>query len=415
MCLFNLAYSKKIVLITSGQPSLNPRLVKEADALTDAGYTVTVLYAYWNDWGTLHDQQLLPERKWQAIRIGGEPKEKRLTYFLSRLIHKACKFIVQKTHFYPQFAQFAVARSSYFLIKEAKKHKADLYIGHNLGALPAIVKAARLYNKPCGFDAEDFHRQEVSDDVNSYHFKIAKYIEDKYLPLTGYITAASSLIAERYTVLYNHNVTSILNVFPKTTGGGIINNQNEPLKLFWFSQTIGPNRGLEMVIEAIGLTKKNIELHLLGHPANGYKEHLLQMAAIAGVNSKIYFYEPIKADEIFCLAAQFDIGLASETGFCLNNNITLSNKLFTYIQSGLAVVANNTPAQNALINQYPQTGKKYNNVNELSAILNEYNENRELLHQTKMASFETGQSGLNWENESLEFLKLIKNIISKYE
>ena len=58
---------KKVVLITSGQPSLNPRLVKEADILANSGFDVTVLYAYWNNWGTTYDNDLLSNKKWNAI------------------------------------------------------------------------------------------------------------------------------------------------------------------------------------------------------------------------------------------------------------------------------------------------------------------------------------------------------------
>lgn len=407
----------KIVLITSGQPSLNPRMVKEADALTDAGYEVTVLYAYWNNWGTQHDKQLLSEKKWKAIRLGGDPQQKTVIYFFSRLIHRICMFTSRKTGNYKYFADSAIARSSYFLIKGAKKHKADLYIAHNLGALPAAVKTSLKYKKPCGFDAEDFHRQEGTDDINSFQYKITKYIEDRYLPVVDYITASSPLIAEQYAFLYNRKVTTILNVFPKTGLPAIINkNIDNSLRLFWFSQTIGPNRGLEMIIEGMGLTKIDIELHLLGHPVNNYKQHLLKLANIAGINtSKLYFYEPIKAGEIFSLAKKFDVGLASDINLCLNRNIALTNKIFTYIQSGLAVAVNNTLAQSALMHQYPKAGKIYNNAMGLSAILISYHENRELLYQTKKESFEIGQSQLNWECESEKFLQIVNETINRDE
>ena len=404
---------KKILLISSGQPSLNPRLVKEADALANAGYEVSVMYAYWNDWGTRYDKQLLAERKWKAIRVGGDPEQALFTWFLSRLILKTANYLLQKTGNYKYFADLAIARSSFFLKRAAKKLKADLYIAHNLGALPAVVKTALRNKKPCGFDAEDFHRQEITDDINSFHFKICSHLEDKYLPLVNYMSASSPLIADNYAILYNVKVTSILNVFTKTSRPPCINN-NKPLKLFWFSQTIGPNRGLEIIIEAMGLTKASTELHLLGQLGDGYRRHLFQLAQTSGISKdRIYFYAPVALDEIFNIASQFDIGLASETGFCLNNSIALSNKLFTYIQSGLAVAASNTPAQSVFIHQYPQTGKIYSNPVELSVILNQYNENRELLGETKKGSFKIGQTQLNWENESQRFLALVTGILSK--
>jgi hypothetical protein len=404
---------KKVVLISSGQPSLNPRLVKEADALTEAGYQVLVLYAYWNDWGTKLDQEILPEKKWSAICIGGDPKQRRAEWYLSRLIHKTFKYILQKTGNYNYFSDVAIARSSFFLIQEAKRHRADLYIAHNLGALPAAYKASELYKKPCGFDAEDFHRQEVTDDINSYNFKISSYIEDKYLPQVSYITASSPVIAEKYKLLYGPPVTCILNVFPKTTSFSITENKSHPLKLFWFSQTIGPNRGLEIIIEAMTLIPELVELHLLGNSADGYGEHLLQLAMVAGIRSNcIHIYKPIKPEKIFEIAAQFDIGLAAEINACLNRNIALTNKLFTYIQSGLAIAASNTLSQNKFVEQYPGTGKIYSTAKELSMILTEYDRNRQLLFQTKKEAFKIGQTQLNWENESQKFLTVIKNTLS---
>jgi hypothetical protein len=402
----------KVAIISSGQPSLNPRLVKEADALTNAGYEVVVLYTYWNEWGTRHDEPLLSEKKWKAIRLGGGPDQP-IAWFFSRLIHKTAVLMLQKTGNYRAFADIAIARGSYFLIKGAKKHRADLYIAHNLGALPAVVKTARFYKKPCGFDAEDFHRQEVNDDVNSYNFKIASAVEDKYLPAVNYLTASSPLIAEKYALLFKRTVTCVLNVFPKTPLLSVIQNKDKPLKLFWFSQTIGPKRGLETIIDSLGLTAIPIELHLLGRPAEGFKQHLLQLAQNAGIENKnMIFYEPIPAGHLPAMTAQFDIGLASETGFCLNNNIALSNKLFTYIQNGLAVAASNTPAQSAFMQQYPQTGKTYCNAKELSIILTTYHQNRELLFQTKKDAYKIGQTVLNWEIESRKFLNIINNVLT---
>jgi len=408
-----LVIPKKIVLISSGQPSLNPRLVKEADALTDAGYDVTVVYAYWNHWGTEHDKQLLASKKWKAIRLGGNPDEKRFTWFLSRLIHKANTYILQKTGNYKYFADLAIARSSYFLIRDAKKHKADLYIGHNLGSLPATVKTAKFHNKPCGFDAEDFHRQEGSDDSNSFHFKISKYIEDKYLPQVNYLTASSPLIANKYEELYNKKVTTILNVFPKTSDITIIHNTDKPLKLFWFSQTIGANRGLETVIEAMALTGSLTELHLIGYPTAGYREQLLQSAQQKGLSGdRIFFYDPVHANELFATAAQFDIGLASEVAdVCLNRDISLPNKIFTYLQSGLAIAASNTSAQSALMEKYPLAGKTYKDAQSLSEILTDYDKDRGLLWQTKKDAWQIGQTALNWEVESLTFLDVIKKTL----
>ncbi|RYY08097.1 MAG: hypothetical protein EOP43_01165, partial [Sphingobacteriaceae bacterium] len=131
--------SNKIVLITSGQPSLNPRLVKEADTLVSAGFDVTVIYQYWNSWGTKLDEQLLPAKKWKAIRVGGSPQYKKLIYWRSRLQHKVAKVLVKRFGFKFYLAEKAIGRCTFLLLKKALQHPADLYIAHNLAALPVAV------------------------------------------------------------------------------------------------------------------------------------------------------------------------------------------------------------------------------------------------------------------------------------
>ena len=410
----DLPNSKKVLFITAGQPSLNPRLVKEADALTGAGYEVIVLYAYWNKWGTRYDQQLLAGKKWKAIRVGGDPEQTPFPWAISRLILKTAKYILQKTGRYEYFAKLAISRSGYFLIRRAKREKADLYIAHNLGALPAAVETALYYKKPCGFDAEDFHRQEITDDINSFHFKICSYIENKYLPLVNYITASSPLIAERYATLYKVKATTLLNVFPKTPRSVVSNSdKDKPLKLFWFSQTIGPNRGLEDVIAALHLLKAHaFELHLLGEPAGDIKN--IFTIHLKDEPGTIHFHGPIPSDQIIEFASQFDIGLALERATPLNRDICLTNKIFTYIQAGLAVIASNTTAQTELLNQYPAIGKLYKkeNTQSLADALLYYLQNRDELFETRNAALIIADKQLNWENESQKFLNIIEDVLT---
>ena len=397
-----------------GQPSTNPRLVKEANALQEAGFEVSVVYSYWTDWAWENDKALFEKANWKAFLAGGSPFEQKFSYFFTRLRSKIVGFIAKNITLKFGIAEIARGRAYVELVKKAKSIKADLYIAHIQAALPAAVRAAKKHNAKCGFDAEDFHRHEIEDRLNSYNYKISKYIEDKYIPRVDYITTSSPLIAQQYASLYNRQVTVLQNVFPKTPALSLINNNQEgPLKLFWFSQTIGPGRGLETVIEALRLAKITVELHLLGLCPDDYKQQLLQISQAAGIASdKVHFYNPVQTDQIFAMAPAFDIGIASETGFSPNNNMALSNKLFTYIQCGLAVVASNTPAQYAFMQQHPQTGKIYNNANNLSVILTEYDADRDLLFQTKNESYKIGQTVLNWENESQKFLSLVRQTLN---
>ena len=396
---------KRVLLITSGQPSLNPRLVKEADALSNAGFSVTVLYAYWNSWGTKYDDTLLATRKWTAKRIGGSPTRGRFAYAISSLIFK-----ISKATGHRALAVSGLSRASYLLLGAAKKHKADIYIAHNLGALPAVVIAAKKYKKPCGFDAEDFHRNETTDDPIDGNVIRITSIENKYLPQINYFTASSPQIAERYNKLYpGLKPVIILNVFD--TVDSIPHRLGGPLRLFWFSQTIGANRGLEDAVSALKiLNDPGIELHLLGN-RSAFAKPFTDGLAAAGVN--VVFHDPIPPDDVLKFATQFDIGLALENRTPLNRDLCLTNKIFTYLQAGLGIVATETTAQAAFMEENPAIGSTYANkdVDTLMQILTDYRQYPEKLLACKQASLKLAHEKYNWEKESKKFLDLVKQTL----
>lgn len=408
---------KKVLLITSGQPSLNPRLVKEADALTEAGYHVIVLYQYWNEWGTELDKALLSGKKWKAHLIGGSPSTQKFTYFKSRLLHKIATSLIKRLGLNNRTAEQAIGRCTPLLIKKASSIPAAIYIAHNLAALPAAVLAAQKHKAKCGFDAEDFHRNEQCDDLKNLNVQLKKHIEDKYIPHLDYLSTASPLISLSYKELYpNHKPITILNVFPKQYIVKESKSINEKLKLFWFSQTIGIDRGLEIVIEAIAMLQHlDIELHLLGNHDTNIIRHFTQLAKKQGKKENFIFYHPpIPPDEIFKLASRFDIGLATEIGTPRNRDICLTNKLFTYIQSGLAIIATDTKAQKAFFGNFPTLGYLFdkNNAKQLSEIIKMYAFNLSLLNEHQDYALHLGHNRLNWENESKILLETINNLIS---
>lgn len=406
-----------VVLLTSGQPSLNPRLIKEADSLSFSGYKVTVIYQYWNDWGTKLDEGILPLKDWTSIRVGGSPIKQTFTYWFTKSQHKSCMLIARILGFKYGLAELALGRCTSDLYKEAKKHSADLYIAHNLAALPAAIKVAIWKNVKCGFDAEDFHRREVYDNPKMFDVRIKTFIENKYFPLLNYLSTSSPLISQAYRDIYPAlKPVSILNVFPKTKLYQISTpNNTNSIKLFWFSQTIGPERGIEEIIIALGkFGEGEFELHLLGdHDV----ETIVYFNKIAKQNrlSKniIRYYKPIKAEDIFEFAAKFDVGMATETGVPLNRNICLTNKIFTFIQSGLALIISDTLAQKQFYDDYPSIGILYHkeDISTLYKALKYYLDNKEELKKTKEKCKWLGQNKLNYEIESIKFLNIIKHVL----
>ncbi|MBC6112156.1 hypothetical protein ACFOG5_10755 [Pedobacter fastidiosus] len=405
----------KVVLITSGQPSVNPRLVKEADALSEAGYDVVVIYQYYNDWATVLDQKLLETKLWKAILVSGAPQKNKFRYLKSRFIHKIAKKITAWTNFKLNFSLLSIGRETTSLISESEKNQADLYIAHNLAALPAAVIAAKKNKAKCGFDAEDFHRNEVSNSENDFDVKLKTKIENRFLNQIDYLTTSSDQIGLAYQSIYpNLNPLTILNVFPPAKIAPKEKGYNG-LKLFWFSQTVGKGRGLEDVFKALAeLNELDIELHLLGNYDLEIQLYFKKFGGDFGFDhKKITFHSPISSDDIVSFASSFDIGLATETGNPRNRDLCLTNKLFTYLSAGLAIILTDTMAQKAFMKKYSDVGSIYpiDDYESLKDIISLYYNNRILLKETQINSLDLANSVLNWETEKSKFLSLVKSII----
>ncbi len=410
--LFNEA-QKNILVVTTGQPAANPRVAKEYSALKKSGYNVKVLYTYSASWSYKIDEKRFAEKQMlrdDFVLVGGNPYTQQLAYACSRSFHKLF-FVLSKL--FPSFKKLAIARSSFPLLMAAKKYKADIYIAHYLGALPAAIAASQKHGGKVIFDAEDFHRGEAPYYSNQVRDVIE--LEDSLLPHVDVITAASPLICKKYQQLYPHTrVTTINNVFSK------IYLQDQPrqydkeaneLKLFWFSQHIGPNRGLEVIIDALNLlSTENVSLHLLGNiRTDSYGDTLSMRCSRPHL---VHFYPSLEPDEIFAAAAKYDIGLAAEIPYCENRDICLTNKIFTYLVSGLCVLASNTAAQQNFMEEYPSVGAlyKYDDAADLVAKIKEFYNNRELVQQCKKNALQLAETTFNWEAEGDKLVNLIASV-----
>jgi glycosyltransferase involved in cell wall biosynthesis len=410
----------KICLITTGQPSTNPRLVKEADALSEAGYDVKVICAHWASWADKTDERLLASRSWgkSVNYVGGnlnssEPKHlwTRARHGLTRRVSEMVGGRVGK--------DWALSRVTPELADAAVKTRADLYIAHNLGALPGAVQAARANGARVGFDAEDFHSGMFGVATED---KLARSVELEFISTCDYLTASSTGIAKAYAQTYQvQTPVTLLNVFPLAHRPAELRKQihDEPLRLYWFSQSIGADRGLEDVVAAMGeLRTRNIELHLRGQWLGQYQSELLAFAAAKGVDTaKIIWHAPADPDEMVRLASQFDVGLALEIPNSRNRELCISNKLFTYILAGLAVVATNTEGQAGICNEEPEIGFLYapGDVAYLAWRFNVWCEDRESLAKARRASWDAGGARFNWDLEKQKLLRVVGEVMASTE
>ncbi len=403
---------KKIVLITTGQPATNPRIVKEADALHAAGYEVTLLYSFFVEWAAEKDTILLQKVPWKYKMAGGAPTDKKAIYLFTRIRNKIAR--VLNNYFGNNFllAERTQARAFDELLTEAKKIKADWYIGHNLGALAVAVNAAKYNSARAGFDFEDYHRGENNKAIKCETSRIV-YLENKYVPQLNYISAASPLIAEKvgnHFPLQVRNIITLLNCFPLYQQPPFREKlpDDNSLQLFWFSQTIGINRGLEILLKAlIKMNDPDIQLTLAGNCTGTFKRYIDVYAK--KIRDRIHLAGIITPNELPSFSSKFDVGLALELSIPENRDICLTNKVFTYILAGNAIILSESTMQIKFNDQF-KVGITFpvNDITLLTEKLKIY-KNQSLLKRQRINNYELGQNLLNWENESKSLLKQIQS------
>ncbi len=405
---------KKIIILTTGQPSTNPRMVKEYLTLKSAGFQVKVYYSYWQGWATHADSLMFNKNKLDKndfTLVGGSPFKNKWLYNATRVYQKVNKVIYKKTGL-KAIASFS--RTTSLLVNAAINEQADLYIAHNAGALPAAVEGASKYHSKAGFDAEDFHRGEYKDSNIDACKQLVK-IENKYLPHCDYITTASPLISLAYKELYPQlEFTTINNVFSKSFLQVYKVGTKDIITLFWFSQTIGPDRGLETVVKALNEIQGNCrsELYIMGNVAHNFDQKLLSFAN----NFRIHFLPPVPPDQIFEIASGYDIGLSIEMPDFKNRDLCLTNKIFTYLLAGNCIIFSNTKAQIDFCNTYPNVGFLYDSgsYTNLADLVKDLCMNRDKLENAKRKSLQLANETLNWEIEQVKFLQIVNYVISNY-
>jgi glycosyltransferase involved in cell wall biosynthesis len=396
----------RICILTPGHLSTNPRLVKEADALVGAGYDVKVIAADFMQWARAADR-IFADRAWHVIRtLPFGPEAPRAARAIQLLRQHSARLLVITGVWLPSIVRAAWHPIAPDLVAAAQRVPADLYIAHYPAALPAAAIAAHRHGGLYAFDAEDFHlgdRPEVPE--HAIERRMVRAIEGRYLSGCAYVTAASPGIADAYAEAYGIvRPTVVLNVFPRVQA------PLEPApagyaapgpSVYWFSQTIGPDRGLECAVRAIGRAQSRPHLYLRGTPARGFLDRLGAIATEAGVADRIHTLPPAPPSEMERLAAVYDIGLAGETGHTPSRRIALTNKLFSYLLAGLPVALSDIPAHRAFAGEVGNVARLYavDDAESLASALDWLLADPARLANTRAAAFNLGRKRFNWETE----------------
>jgi glycosyltransferase involved in cell wall biosynthesis len=382
--------------------------LKEAVKLAGNGYAVNILTAVYSDMLLAEDRQLLVN-----TGIGYEfySDLRRLSFnaFRDRLVRRLAVF------FQVQFnleSRFSLGYNPIGLERRLKKNGYDLYIMHQ--ELPTVTGIRFLKKIKIAFDLEDWYSEDLLPAARKGRpIRLLKNAEAQALKCGTCCYTTSQAMAKGLSAAYGSSRVPavIYNSFHPAIRLKQYRGTGSRIRLYWFSQTIGPGRGLEHFICGLAETGFSWELNLRGQISESYLAHLKQLV---DPKDRLNILPLLANDSLLDDMSNYDIGLALEPDSPPNKDLTISNKFFHYMAGGLPVVASDTAGHREIGEKHPDIVFLYKNgdKNDLKSVLTQINSvfmhyRPELNDQVK----NTYASYYSWQLESEKLLQLVRNVI----
>lgn len=399
----------KIAILTASHLCRNPRVVKEASALGAAGYDVTVLTVDAPERFEALDRALLaglPFRRQTLPRAEGRPGA-RARHWLRRLRTRVARSLVARFGWETP-AALGPARA---LLDLVQRHPADLTILHT--EIPtwmgeSLVRAGRRI----AVDFEDWYSEDLlPEDRRGRPVRLLRRAEQFVLQRAAYASATSRAMADALAAAFAcPPPIAIRNVFPLQPVSRLDRPAGDaPPALIWFSQTIGPGRGLEPFVRAWAKTSALSRLALLGDARPGFFE-ALRSDLPPSHRERLQVLPLVAPGELPAKLAEFDLGLALEQRTPLNRDLTITNKLFQYFNAGLGVIATATRGQREVLETCPHAGVLIDSIEDsrFVAQLDELLADRARWRRMQEAARAAAVAEFCWEIESKRLLSAVE-------
>lgn len=388
----------KILILTSGPLCRNPRPLKEAWTLGESGYEVTVITVARDPNLEAMDRELLqraPFRK-SVVDLVGHAGRGWTRSFVQRTKTRIARSGVRIGI---QSAEAVGPHGA--LLRLARAHPADLTIAHTEVGL-CVARDLATEGRRVAVDFEDWHSEDLlASDRAARPLRLLRQVELELLRHAVFCTTTSaSMAAALQSVSNGPPPVVITNSFPLQPCPANRIPAQTP-SLLWFSQTIGPGRGLEQFIDAWSSSHTKSRLCLLGNVDQAYRAHLVQRAA-SHRRDAIEYLPIVPPWELPAVIARHDVGLALEAVSPRSRDLTITNKMLQYLNAGLPIIATRTAGQSEVLSRAPDAGVGID-LEETAAVaaqLDSLLTNRERLSSMARAARVAAETIYCWEREA---------------
>lgn len=389
--------SRHLLIFIGGHFANAPRSQKEAAVAVASGFRVTVM-------GTWFDRRLAAEDHSLAKSLGVtfapllDLTRRTPQSWRAKIAGRLATFLYRKTGVTLPEAYGLTARH---MVGAARKSKPDLIMVHSEAGLWAGAQLLRLGFK-VGVDFEDWFSEDLPHA--SRHTRPVKamrklehhLLRNAHLSLTTTTALSNALLLDASC---DRSPLAIPNAFPIVIDRSEFSGSakpGDPVRFYWFSQTIGPGRGLELLAPALAEITGPWELHLRGnlrHYSAWFEETFQDVPP-----DRITIHPAVPNQELSHASSRFDVGLALEGTQIRSRDLTATNKIFEYFRSNLAVITTDTAGQREVMKKCPGAGLVVpaGDSKPLAAALQFFIDHPDSLEDAKDHAFEAAASTWSW-------------------
>ncbi len=393
----------KVGMHVLGAAATDPRVMREATALIEAGYAVSIV---------------------DIEEEGNHQREED--------VRGVCLKHVLMPHafFSTRFDKWALFRVTKMFIRTTLRllqTQADIYHGHEVSGLLPCYVAACLRRKSVIFDAHEmplFERplSEFGPSRRLLRGLLVALLAHIVPRCAGVITVSSPIVKELRNRYGLSEVTLIRNV-PEYRTVSKSDRLRQYLgltpetRIVLYQGYLQPNRGLDRLIRAAAFLEQDIVIVMMGKNRGTTQAQLEALIASEGVADRVKIIPPAPYAELLDWTSSADIGVnVASPDYSLNVRCFLPNKLFEYLMSGVPVLTSSLEAMVEVINTY-DVGQVLPSLEpaDIGETINSMLADPAALARMSSNALEATKEEFNWEKEKLKLIPLYEGIFRSTE
>ncbi len=329
----------KVCMHVLGTASTDPRVMREATALIEVGYAVSIV-----DIEDKANHQSEEDIRGVCIK----------------------HVLVPGSFFSTRFDKWTIVRVAQSFVRTTLRliqTPADIYHAHEVSALLPCYIAACLRRKPIIFDAHEMplFERPLSELGRSRRWlrKLLAVLLAHIVPRCAGIITVSPPIVEELRNRYGVSEVALIRNVPEYRAVQKSDHLRQALglkpevRIALYQGYLQPNRGLDRLICAAAFLAPDTVIVMMGKNRGTTQAQLEALIASEGVADRVKIIPSVPYAELLDWTASADIGLnVASPDYSLNVRYFLPNKLFEYLMAGLPVLTSSLEAMVDVINTY---------------------------------------------------------------